>query len=431
MKPGAPELVFKQARDIASQGELSSAWGALRAMDPTLLDPDAACAFWLTESYLRRREQNWIAARESALKASRLARVLDRADLQSEAVFAQAFCEVELGRLFSALAKYQSIVESPRTPPYRAALAKANLAWVMWDLGRADQLEAALPDLNAVSSARARIALHMMRADRPALEKTLRSHEALSWPLENRFNAALLMAEASSVLGLTGFKKSWAFEALRVSMESESLETAVLARLALALLGLENSAPPSATAMRGSWRFEVDRLFLESLRLSGSGESARNFYTHRLNPFLRKLRLASPLVPILDTRGFQGDSAWAQALNARLGLSPARAEAPLLHLRGTKLIQESTGRFFDFSKRPVSLKLVRLLEGPPGRELSKKWLHEELTPSKYSPALNDARLRKLFSRLTHELSQSGLPPLVQLARNESVLTLAHILVDRL
>jgi hypothetical protein len=163
--------------------------------------------------------------------------------------------------------------------------------------------------------------------------------------------------------------------------------------------------------VRLDWRTELDRRFLSFLsRASRHGaDEARRLYQAEIDPFVQSRSLLIPLIPPLHQLE-NPRTAWAQMLANLIGqkcvdvdrdsVLEARVTDHRLRLyRGKQEISS-----LDLRRSATSLRVLQIIAGQRGREISKQKLHEALTGTRYSSKLHDQRLQKLFKRLEREIT---------------------------
>lgn len=154
------------------------------------------------------------------------------------------------------------------------------------------------------------------------------------------------------------------------------------------------------------WFYHKKLITLKYLNLMQYAEDI----LENINDLYLKYSFNDPIFPNLHNDEWYPKSNWSEALSAFLGIgigSKVRTEQLIIQSKYVIFHSESKTIDVNFSKKHLSLRALKIISGPVGNKLSKKYLHEQLTACKYSSHLHDNRLHQLFRRIKRDLEQSG------------------------
>lgn len=136
-----------------------------------------------------------------------------------------------------------------------------------------------------------------------------------------------------------------------------------------------------------------------------------NIYFDKINEIYQNYPFLDPIFPCLQGDDWYPQSSWSQMLSNFYGIKETRNVSPKLVIEGSYLRYESGNQNckLDFSRKSTSLKAIKVIAGPSGKVFSKRYIHENLTPSKYSSHLHDNRIYQLYYRIGKMLTSSNIP----------------------
>lgn len=446
------------ARAHAFSRDFEYTYGILRELRGQYknLDDETRVVILLTESLLHRFSNRWEEANTTANEALALAKKHRRHELVADAEFALARTAVECGRLFLGSDLYQRISFDKRVSEYRRGLALSNWVWVLWDLGRTDEVKELLPLIPHSFRARHELCLTMLQGNLDLALKWIRDGLPGEINVDQRLYLCQSLIVACIVLGPSQpkpmsrtdavklSKDSWVCEQLLSMANSESVLDRVIVNGCLKLLGIKAptafSMNSSQNSEQNSWRVQLEADSFEFLSLiQEKPSSALSFYTKKINPtFAEQWWLKTPLIPRLNISeggeaSFASRSPWARALSDLLGLKQKKksTETSVILLNSGKLIykKDDVKKEIDLRKSMTSFRLLRILGHGNKTAFTKKELHQNLTTSSYLSEIHDARLWKLLNRLEKKLKTAGIPVPWYLPGNNTVILTQSIQIQ--
>lgn len=447
-----PRRLAALARAHAFSREFTKSQEILQELNSlgTDLDNESKVVALLTESLLHRFEGRFEEADACATEAQKLAKKNSWYELAADAEFALARSAVETGRLFLGSDLFQKITSDTKVSEYRRGLALSNWVWVLWDLGRTDEVKELLSKIPFSFRARHELCLSMIEGNLDLALTWVRDGLPEGINVDQKMYLCQSLIYACLVLGphqknlipqqkMVGIlKESWMSEQLLTLTDSKSQLDQVIVKGCLKILGIgkgEFKAPEAGS----SWRVQLEYDFLRCLMLAQENASdALAFYAQKINPvFVEHWWLKSPLIPrlVLPEHGqphFSVNTRWTRALGALLGLRREKSvETSVLLLNEGKLIYQNEGKRkeVDLRRSSTSIRLLKIFGHGNKSTFTKKELHQNLTTSAYLSDIHDARLFKLLNRLEKRLKTAGIPAPWYLPGNNTVILTQSIQVQ--
>lgn len=401
------------------QSALARAWAltgdSKRAADLVLelqqrpCDSETQCVRYLGQAALYRRQERWNAARFSASRALILARRERHTSLELDALFGIALALVETERPFLAIDCYQRIRHHSQVSEYRRGLATLNEMWTLWDIGRWRSMEALLPHIPQSAYPRVRLMLDMVDLRLGTINSWF-SAEFPSILAGERKQIALLLMELVFLMPkefgrlIPGSWLESAFPQFDVEEKSTFW--------GLALQAAQSGQPMNQMAgvsQNLDWRTQLERLFICFLsHLHHSPVAAKSLYLEVIELRLTRHGISTPLIPRWNDLAHPL-SAWSSQISRalRTGLennTPSSVRAvELSHFELRITTSENKLIRLDFKKRGQSFLALQLIAGHRGKEVTKEFIHQQLTGSRYFAHLHDDRIQKLYKRLERDI----------------------------
>lgn len=378
------------------------------------------------QAWKARRASAWQESIDLCEKVSTLTLANEESFLKPDAAYGAAISYAELGRPFVALDVFLEIAKNPHASLFRRDLAQFNAALLMWDLSLLRDFKDATSKLPAEFTLRLKIFDSMASGDTLWMEFL----DPQTWPREfngsEQLSTAQALIEAAVVWDrgkLDDLRKSAEFQSILKAHSQDGAYLRWLKHSLSYLLGTSGTRPDAPVFL--SWRQRIESIYLDLLSdlSQGKHQIAKAKWLSKLNPALNQSWLKNPLLPTLEMHGFSLQNPWTERLSSLLKLeNPAKFE-PRFILRDCSLSYISSpgdAHSIDFSKSPTSAKLLRILANSKCSRISKRELHEQLTASKYSAHIHDARILKLLKRVEQRIDAEGLPPLWRIRRDNHI-----------
>ena len=366
------------------------------------LDFETLGVWMLGEAALARQMDQHANATAFALKALSFGKSIQNKDLVGDAEFALAISLDESGRIYLALDKFQLLSRDESLSPYRRGLSALNEAWSLWDLGCPQAIRRILHLIPAAFRARVDLMLAVIEMDSAAVSQQLRADYSDICETERTWLATILIEWLFLTTRefLPTARKGW------LPRFCQNTENPMIRKAWSALVDdtpiKDTPNPLGHNAEKICWRNQVDEQFMIMLSwLKTSPRMGLEIYQNAIDPILEKQGVNVSLIPRFDSLSSTG-TPWVKRLHYLLGLVPFEKTFQVrVKMSGQEIeiVEGAISKRFSLVRSPQSKKLLRLLMGPAGRLINKKFLHEQLTGSKYAPHLHDDRLYKLLGRI--------------------------------
>lgn len=391
--PSSPEeKILALKTEVYVHGPSSQLTRKINAIEFSEISPLAKLRLLLLRAYLSRRARKTEESEQELVRAqAHLKRSKLRHPLADELTFQRGMNFLERNDLYQALLIFSDL-RSKTKSRYRQGMCALNECTILWDLGLAQKIQELLPLVPAEFKFRIKIGIDLAagrfgRVKRwleKALKKDSREYLAfLKLPSSERENALLHLVE-----WLLLEEQGLQIQHLQEIFHSDFAASPVLCE---AFLEGNHSAQKSAPD-------ECDVMILQFLK---SGKRGLAAYKKEIEPILKKQELFGPLLPRTHEIA-SAATPYAELWNRYLNATTATPDMRIL-LENTgqaKILRpRQAPRILDLRRQPVARKLLTAMTGTIGSRFSRKTIHEQLTRSRYSPALHDARLHKLLSRV--------------------------------
>ena len=434
LKPSQGSIDVRLARAHALSGDAVRASQIVERLKVLSLSTSDRAYISLAEASLARQQGDWEKAEQHSQVAVALARKTEDPQLLGDSQFALGIAHCELGQVFSALDLFDQVRTNLKISGYRRSLSALNQSWILWDLGRVESVRTMISEIPLQYSARISLYLEMHDGNWQQISSQFLDKGCPpDLPPSERFYTVFGLVLAAEVLGggargLTQhpawdqWAMNWILTELKKAQDSEEFKGSAEAALRLLQFQVQIQLPSNKRARLNHWRSQLSEYLLKVLHQTQTDPAqAAIMYQAQIDPILRERLLATPLIPKFELLTERALSPWHIALSGRLWI--LRSQDIFASIDGLQLEVRHAGgtQRVDFTKSPVSVKVLTFLIGKNGTRFNKRYIHEKLTSSRYSSVLHDNRIHQLLSRLAKRLSALGIPPLWTLPGDNAVL----------
>lgn len=350
----------------------------------------------LLKAHLARRARNYRESEAHLHAAKRIGAKISGHPLLDEIQFQKAMNLMDRDQHYRALAIFTDLRKTAFSS-YRRGLSALNECVILWDLGLCQKIQELLPVIPSEFCFRVQLAMDLANGNFSRVRTTLRELLKPNSKIQMSFRALPDSERENSLLHLVEWllleENAKQLHGLKQAFPDDFAKSNTLSRA----FGSEQAKGIS----------EPEACDLRILQFLNSGARGLPAYEKWIETYLKKNELFGPLLPRL--RQIQEQSTpyanlWFRFLTRRA--EEASTLTILVEAEGKiKLHTDKKQTILDFSRQPVSYRLLKNLKGQRGDKFSRKQIHEGLTASRYAPHLHDARLHKLLSRLGKKIEQ--------------------------